>query len=124
MIFGTGSRRHRQIIRDADLARDEREYRRAALLYERALRLVPDNAAIHIQCGHMLKEAGRLADAERHYLRAKQLTPDDPDLALQLGHFYKVAGRPKEAVRFYKRASELDPSWTEPAIELAELYRR
>src|SRR6516225_7365302 len=124
MIFNPGTRKSKQIIRGANAARDARDYRRAALLYEKALRLVPDNAAIHIQCGHMFKEAGELACAEPHYLRAKQLTPDDPDLALQLGHFHKVAGRPNEAVRFYKRASELDPSWTEPAIELAELYRR
>jgi ADP-heptose:LPS heptosyltransferase/tetratricopeptide (TPR) repeat protein len=122
-IFNTGTRKSKQTIRDADAARDAKEYRRAALLYEKALRLVPDNAAIHIQCGHMFKEAGELASAEPHYLHAKQLTPHDPDLALQLGHFYKVAGRPKEAELSYKRAIELDPAWPEPAIELAGLYR-
>jgi ADP-heptose:LPS heptosyltransferase len=123
MIFNPATRKSKQIIRDADAARDAKEYQRAAFLYEKALRLVPDNAAIHIQCGNMFKEAGKLAKAEPHYLRAKQLTPDDPDLALQLGHFYKVAGRPREAERSYKRAIELDPEWPEPAIELAELYR-
>jgi ADP-heptose:LPS heptosyltransferase/tetratricopeptide (TPR) repeat protein len=123
MIFNPGTRKSKQIIRDANAARDARDYRRAALLYEKALRLVPDNAAIHIQCGHMFKEAGELASAEPHYLRANQLTPDDPDLALQLGHFHKVAGRPKEAERSYKRAIELDPTWPEPAVQLAELYR-
>ena len=83
-IFRTGTRKNKQTIRDADAARDAKEYRRAAVLYERALRLVPDNAAIHIQCGHMFKEAGELANAEPHYLHAKQLTPNDPDLALQI----------------------------------------
>ena len=123
MIFNPGTRKTKQIIRDANAARDAKEYGRAALLYEKALRLVPDNAAIHIQCGHMFKEAGELAKAEPHYLQAKELTPDDPDLSLQLGHFYKVAGRPKEAERFYKRAIELDATWPEPAIQLAGLYR-
>jgi ADP-heptose:LPS heptosyltransferase len=123
MIFKVRSRKHKQLIRNADSARDAREYRRAALLYEKALRLVPNNAAIHIQCGHMHKEAGDLANAEPHYLRAKLLTPDDPDLALQLGHFYKVAGRPLEAELSYKRAIELDPTRAEPAIQLAILYR-
>src|SRR5260370_13286327 len=123
MIFNPATRKSKHIIRSANAARDAQEYNRAALLYERALRLAPDNAAIHIQCGHMFKEAGQLASAEPHYLRAKQLKPDDPDLALQLGHFYKVAGRPKEAEGSYKRAIELDPAWVEPAIELAELYR-
>src|SRR5271156_2024543 len=123
MIFNPTTRKSKQIIRDADAARAAQEYHRAALLYEKALRLVPENAAIHIQCGHMFKEAGKLTSAEPHYLRAKQLTPDDPDLALQLGHFYKLAGRPKEAERSYKRAVELDPAWPEPAIQLAGLYR-
>jgi ADP-heptose:LPS heptosyltransferase len=123
MIFNPGTHKSKQIIRGANAARDAKEYRRAALLYEKALRLVPDNAAIHIQCGHMFKEAGELASAEPHYLRAKQLTPDDPDLALQLGHFYKVAGRPKEAERFYKQAIELNPASSEPVIQLGVLYR-
>jgi ADP-heptose:LPS heptosyltransferase len=123
MIFNAGVRKKKQIIRDANNARDAREYRRAALLYEKALRLSPNDAAIHIQCGHMFKEAGDLASAEPHYLWAKKLTPSDPDLALQLGHFHKVAGRLKEAERSYRRAMELDPAWPEPAIQLAILYR-
>jgi ADP-heptose:LPS heptosyltransferase/tetratricopeptide (TPR) repeat protein len=115
--------KRKRIIRDADTARDAREYVRAALLYEKALRFVPEDAAIHIQCGHMFKEAGDLARAELHYLRANKLTPNDPDLALQLGHFHNVAGRPSDAERSYKRAMELDPTWPEPAIQLAMLYR-
>jgi ADP-heptose:LPS heptosyltransferase len=122
-IFKLRTLRKRRTIRAADAARDSRNYRRAGVLYERAVRLVPDNAAIHIQCGHMFKEAGDLGRAERHYRRAQQLTPDDPDLGLQLGHFNKVAGRLYEAELAYRRAMELDPDWPEPAIRLAELYR-
>jgi hypothetical protein len=123
MIFNAGARKPTQIIHIADAARDARKYLKAALLYERALRLVPGDAAIHIQCGHMFKEAGDLGRAEHHYDQAKQLNPDDPDLALQLGHFYKVAGRLQEAELAYRRAIDLDPDWPEPAIQLAELYR-
>jgi ADP-heptose:LPS heptosyltransferase len=123
MMFNNGTRKHAQIVGVADAARDARNYRKAALLYEKALRLVPDDAAIHIQCGHMFKEAGDLARAEQHYRRAEQLTPDDADLALQLGHFNKVAGRLYEAELAYRRAMELDPDWAEPAICLADLYR-
>jgi tetratricopeptide (TPR) repeat protein len=123
VIFNPRAGKNKQLIRKANAARDARQYGKAAVLYERALGLVPDDAAIHIQCGHMFKEAGELAKAEPHYLRAKQLTPEDADLALQLGHFYKVAGRPKEAELAYKRAIELDPRWPEPATQLAELYQ-
>jgi ADP-heptose:LPS heptosyltransferase/Flp pilus assembly protein TadD len=116
-------RRRRNIIQVADAAREAKKYREAALLYEKALDRTPNDAAIHTQCGHMLKEAGDLARAEQHYHRARQLTPNDPDLALQLGHFYKVAGRPAEAQTSYRRAMDLSPGWPEPAIQLAELDR-
>jgi ADP-heptose:LPS heptosyltransferase len=122
MIFNVRSRKNRRLIRVADVARDSKNYHKAALLYEKALRLVPNNAAIHIQCGHMFKEAGYLAKAEHHYSQARGLTPDDPDLALQLGHFYKVAGRLQEAEFSYKQAIKLDPAWPEPAVQLALLY--
>src|ERR1700738_585111 len=39
MIFNGRHRKHRQIIRDANAARDSKEYRQAALLYEEALHL-------------------------------------------------------------------------------------
>jgi ADP-heptose:LPS heptosyltransferase len=122
-ILNSKIRKNRETIRLANRARDSKKYLRAAFLYEEALRLVPGNAAIHMQCGHMFKEAGDLAGAESHYLQAKQLTPDDPDLALQFGHFYKVAGRLQEAELSYKQAMELDPAWPEPAIQLALLYK-
>jgi Tfp pilus assembly protein PilF len=123
MIFRAGIRKNTQLIRDADAARDAKKYHKAALSYERALRLEPDNAAIHVQCGHMFNEAGDLIRAEHHYNQAKRLTPNDPDLALQFGHFYKVAGRPQETEVAYWRAIDLAPDWPEPAIQLADLYR-
>ena len=107
----------------ADAARDNREYMKAARFYEKALRHVPDHAGIHVQCGHMFKEGGELDRAEQHYSKARLLMPDDPDLALQLGHFYKVAGRLDEAELSYKRAAELMPGATQPVYELAGLAR-
>jgi Flp pilus assembly protein TadD len=107
----------------ADAARDNREYMKAALFYEKALRHVPDHAGVHVQCGHMFKEAGELDQAEQHYDKARMLMPNDPDLALQFGHFYKVAGRLDEAERCYRKAAELMPGAPEPLDELAGLLR-
>jgi ADP-heptose:LPS heptosyltransferase len=111
-------------LRKADAARDAKAYRMAAALYEEVLELTPNDVAIHIQCGHMFKEAGELARAEQHYRQAQQLTPNDPDLALQFGHFYKITGRLQEAELAFKKAAELNPDWSEPRKQLAELYRR
>jgi Flp pilus assembly protein TadD len=113
----------RHMRRQADAARENRECMKAALLYEKVLNQVPHDAAIHVQCGHMFKEAGELDRAEQHYNTARVLTPNDPDLALQLGHFYKVAGRLDEAKLSYRRAAELTPGAAEPVDELAGLFR-
>src|SRR5215471_16570717 len=113
----------RQTRQRADVARDNREYTKAASLYEKVLAYTPNDAAIHVQCGHMLKEAGELERAEQHYNKARVLMPNDPDLALQFGHFYKMAVRLGEAERSYRRAAELMPGAVEPVDELAGLLR-
>jgi ADP-heptose:LPS heptosyltransferase len=99
----------RLLIRRADAARDALRYRDAATLYAEALRLSPHLGGIHIQAGHMFKEAGELDLAGHHYQEAIRLLPNDPEAALQLGHFYKRAGRIGDAVRAYERAAELAP---------------
>src|SRR5215471_3029704 len=113
----------RQTRQRADVARDNREYTKAARFYEKVLSCTPNDAAIHVQCGHMLKEAGELERAEQHYNKARVLMPNDPDLALQFGHFYTMAGRLGEPERSYRRAAELMPGAAEPVDELAGLLR-
>lgn len=109
------------LIARGDTARDAREWVRAALWYEEALRLAPARADIHVQHGHMLKESGALEAAEQAYLTADRLKPDDADLSLQLGHLYKVMGRPDAARKAYERAAILKPRWDLPKQELAFL---
>ncbi len=120
-LFTFRAKKMRLLRGRANRARDAKDVRNAALLYEASLNYDPYNAAILIQCGHMHKEAGNLINAELHYLRARTLVPDDADLNLQLGHFYKVAGRPHEARVAYQRAADLLPNWTEPKVELEAL---
>ena len=95
--------------------------RDAALLYEAALPLHPRPARLHVQSGHMRKEAGDLAAAEAHYRAAEAGLPGDADLALQLGHLYKIWGRRDDAERSYTRALTLKPGWTVAQAELAGL---
>ncbi|MDB5688126.1 MAG: glycosyl transferase family 9 [Sphingomonas bacterium] len=111
----------RDMIRRANTARDGGRFAEAALLYAESLRLRPGNSAIHVQSGHMFKEAGDRERAEEHYEAALALTPDDPELALQLGHFHKTFGRLAEAREAYQRAARLAPSWDEPRIELGRM---
>jgi ADP-heptose:LPS heptosyltransferase len=112
----------RFLIARADAARDDGRHQAAAALYGEALRLDPRRADIHIQRGHMLKEAGEFTTAEHHYLEALRLTPDDADLFLQLGHLYKASARLQEAHTAYEAAARLQPGWETPARELQSLH--
>lgn len=111
----------RYAISRANAARDERRFQDAATLYAEALRLGPENAAIHIQCGHMYKEVGQFDLAYDHYGRAEQLEPRNADLMLQIGHFHKVAGRPAMARDYYERALAAAPGWAAAQGELRAL---
>jgi ADP-heptose:LPS heptosyltransferase len=113
----------KHLVSRARAAQDERRYADAATLYGEALRLSPGRANLHIQRGHMLKEAGQLDLAEHHYLEALRLTPDDANLHFQLGHFYKVAARMADAQRHYRQAARLRPEWEAPAHELDFLHK-
>ncbi|WP_158744561.1 glycosyltransferase [Acidisphaera sp. L21] len=119
-----GKKEMRALRQRADTARDAREFTSAAMLYEQVLAHRPADAAIHIQAGHMFKEAGRLGPAESHYLAARTLMPRDADLHVQFGHFYKVAGRLPEALVAYRLALELQSDLADARHELASLSAR
>jgi ADP-heptose:LPS heptosyltransferase len=120
--FSKGARHvARDMISRAEAARDLREFRQAAFLFGEAAALLPHRADLHVQAGHMFKEAGDWSLAERHYRTAVEKMPADADLALQLGHFFKVGGRLAEAINSYRRALELKPNWDEPRRELAAI---
>jgi len=48
--------------------------------------LAPDDAAIWVQLGHVLKEDGRRAEALESYRKAWELQPSNADILLHLGH--------------------------------------
>jgi ADP-heptose:LPS heptosyltransferase len=113
------------LMQRADAARDAKRYRDAAVLYAEALANDAEgDPSIHIQAGHMFKEAGEYSSAEDHYRKARRHLPNDADLAMQFGHFYKLSGRLRAAAQEYKRAAALAPTWDEPARELDTLTRK
>ena len=118
-MLGSGSQG--ELLRLADDARDRKQYRGAAELYDQALRAGAPTVDVLLQCGHMHKEAGNLPEAEARYLQALSLAPKNAEVLLQLGHFYKVAGRYADAERHYQEALIARPDWTDPEDELRRL---
>ena len=120
-LFGTVTSDRRKLRRAADQARKRNDHLAAAHLYADFLQNEPDDGAIHVQAGHMFKEARQFDKAEYHYAAALKLKPDDADLALQLGHFYKLAGQLERSEAEYRRALDLRAGWDEAESELANL---
>lgn len=69
-----------------DRARDRQAWSEATEHYRIHLLLAPDDAAVWVQLGHMLKEDGQRQEAIIAYRKAFELTPRDHDLLLHLGH--------------------------------------
>ncbi len=107
-VRGGASNPRAALMKRAQAAKAERDWRGAAEMYRQALEL-RDAFGPRVQLGHMLKEAGELEAAETEYVRALAMKPTDADLHLQMGHFYFVKGDPDESVRFYRKAVELAP---------------
>lgn len=111
----------RQLMSQADSARDRGSFIAAGTLYEAALRYRPDNAAAHMQAGHMFKEARDFVSAGVHYDRVAQVHPKDPETHIQLGHYYKTMARYEAAERHYREAALLAPDNADARDEIERI---
>jgi tetratricopeptide (TPR) repeat protein len=109
------------IITLADRARDAWQWELAATYYRTALRRKPKNPPIWVQYGHVLKESGHLAEAERAYRTAVAYDQSVADSYLQLGRVLKIQGKEEEALAAYLLAVVLDPLLDGASFELAQL---
>ena len=109
----------------AYLARDyylEAQNDLAAREFEAYLKLRPDDAGTHVDCGRMLHYKMRLyRRAESHYRQALKINPDlSPALCALADLTYYVHQKPAEAAAMYRRSIAIDNSATAHA-ELARL---
>jgi tetratricopeptide (TPR) repeat protein len=75
----------------------------------------PAKARVHGNLGVALKRAGRLAEAEDHFLETIRLDPTFFEAYNNLGNIRSMQGRSGEAVAFYSRAIAIRP-------DIATLY--
>jgi GT2 family glycosyltransferase/Tfp pilus assembly protein PilF len=91
--------------------------------YGHAARLAED-ATIRVEYANLLRNSGRLAEAESVYRSVLAAKPDDSDLHLQLGHCLKLQGRRQAAFDAYARAAGLAPFSVESQRELFLMEQR
>jgi tetratricopeptide (TPR) repeat protein len=104
-----GNAAGRRILR-AERAQEARRWELAAQCYRKALIAMPNVPGMWVQYGHVLKESGKVVEAEAAYRRAITLDPDHADAHLQLGHLLRIQGRTEEAAGAFLRSVVLDPA--------------
>lgn len=93
----------------------------AAARYRLLVKTGAATARDHVQLAHVLKEAGKLPDAEAAYSDAAARFPLDLDAQRQLGVFLRLFGNRVAAVAAFVRAAALAPDARDIERELENL---
>ncbi|GEM16300.1 group 1 glycosyl transferase [Gluconobacter oxydans NBRC 3293] len=110
-----------KIMREANIARDQKKWSQAADLYKKALEgnlNKNKRFAALVQLGNCLKESGDLSSSLDAYNEAMKIFPKNSDLHLQMGHLFKIMGRTGNSVLCYRRAVEIDPNNKDALLEI------
>jgi tetratricopeptide (TPR) repeat protein len=78
--------------------------------FQRALRLTPHYAYLHVNLGVLNTALGRPAEAERNFREAQQDDPNNPVSYTYFARWLKSIGRTEEARLFTQKALELSPA--------------
>jgi tetratricopeptide (TPR) repeat protein len=101
-VDAEGSRRRElevtALLRDVTQSIGRGAYVEAAATLEEAIRLKPNDPALHISLGLVLGNAGRLAEAIESFEQALKLNAG-PDVHRHLADVYTASGRPADAQR-------------------------
>ncbi len=81
----------------------------------------PGKSRPHVNLGLALQSAGRLDEAERHYVHALEIQPGYAFALNNLGNVSRARGRPGEAEGLFHRALEARPGYVGPRINLGNL---
>jgi tetratricopeptide (TPR) repeat protein len=101
---------------------EEREPNAALEAYRRCIQADPEHLGARINCGRLLHEAGKLADAEIIYREGMSGESSDPTLLFNLGVLLEDSGRLEDAVSAYQETLRLDPNFADAHFNLARLH--
>jgi tetratricopeptide (TPR) repeat protein len=86
-----------------------RNYDEAAVCYDKALELSPDDSVLWRRKGFALLKAGRYDEAVASFDQALALDPEDPTAWQRKGYALTHLGRSEDAIACYEKALTLDP---------------
>jgi tetratricopeptide (TPR) repeat protein len=91
---------------------------------ERALKMSPRGADIHLNLAVAYQVQGRLPEALTHYHAGLALTPDDAKAHFLFGTYWAQAGQYDEAVKEFHEAIRLKPDYPTVYVNLGSALRR
>ncbi|MBI1887164.1 MAG: sulfotransferase [Nitrosomonadales bacterium] len=93
----------------------------ALLALQKATKLLPGEAELHNNLGHMLTKHGRGSEAEASFRRALQIKPDYVDAHFNLGRNLSEQERLTEAEVSYRRALQIQPDYVDALFNLVPI---
>lgn len=103
---------------------EEQEPAKALDAYAEAVAADPHHADAHVNLGRLLHQAGRLREAEAHYVAALVSRPTDATATFNLAVVLEDLGRVDDAIARYREALELDPACVDACFNLSRLYEQ
>ncbi len=113
-----------RILQAAELAWRQKDFQQNIELLERASRLAPSNAGIHLQLGRMHGLRFDYAAAERCFEQAVRVSPRKTEALALAGAHCRDLRNPELGERYLRRAVEQKDATPEMLADLAELYER
>jgi tetratricopeptide (TPR) repeat protein len=113
-----------RMLQAAELAWQQRDFKKNIELLERASRLSPSNAGILLQLGRMQGLCNDYAAAENCFERAIRMSPRKTETLALVGTYCRDFRNPELGERYFRRASEHADATPEMLAEMAELYER
>lgn len=93
--------------------------------YKKLVRQHPQKASYQNTLGYYYLKAGKLEEAETHFLRAIELDGSYPIAHNNLGVLYLQQGRPEQAEKEFRQAVKLNPRYSKAQYNLAvALFRQ
>ena len=105
--------------RDAGIVLGERgRIAEAALQFDRAVQLFPDDRSTRVNRGALFSQIGRLDDAAREFREAIRVDPGSALAHTNLGYVLYLQGRRDEAIAEHREALRLRPGFPQAAANL------
>lgn len=99
-----------------------RDDQAAAVEYERALALHPNDAVVHNKLGMCQQRAKRSSQAEKQYEEALRINPNYAEAWNNLGTVQHGRGKYKQAIKSYRKAVSLRPNLAQAHKNMGSAY--